>query len=117
MKTTSYEISKKLADIGFKSNSGIKKYVGDQDFYSGSKETHYIVFCLETILQSLPKIINQYGILCALEITAIIEGGYKIGYGRSEDFRVFCSDDESLADAASKLIIKLFESRIINFDK
>ena len=50
-KTTSYEISKKLAEIGFKAETDRLAW----DVYSGRGEDPFPAFDLETILEALPK--------------------------------------------------------------
>lgn len=115
MKTTSYEISKKLAEIGFKSNQGIKKYVGDQAFYSGSKTTHYIGFCLETILEALPKNIkDEKGRIHPLVIYFGTRNSFVYQSLCEKEINLKFEENETLSDTAARLLILLVEKGIIN---
>ncbi len=125
MKTTSYDISRKLAEIGF---------LAESDFYwhsydKGSQMMHiadsdgkgkYPAYDLETILEALPKWIfttHNYLIINFCNW----QGGRKeddpraaIGY-RSIDYWIDKEDDESLADTAARLLLKLVEAGIVKF--
>jgi hypothetical protein len=127
MKTTNYEISKKLREIGF-----------DRESVHGFIETKYGVFpefgdyksyvphcfCksydLETILEALPNvIISNYGKYKApwhLQIINKKHFRYE-NYGNEILTSVHREDEnqESLADTAARLLLKLHAEGLVNF--
>lgn len=120
MKVTNYANSRRLAEIGFKKNSIIgffksKCGVGGKFYISdGFKEGYdleFPAFDLETILEALPDLIfgeNKY------------KENYRLTYNSALGFfypnleKSFCKkENESLADCAARLLIMLFEKKLI----
>lgn len=135
MKTTSFEISKKLAEIGFKAETA-KEWVKffnldgkafqlaifekDEDDKVNEK---YLAYDLETILEALPPFFDleegeRY--LLTVRRNGLIDF---VGYCRfngnhhSSDYAIQSEPGESLADTAARLLIILAEKGIINFNK
>jgi hypothetical protein len=110
-KTTNYEISKKLAEIGFKKNSTIgwftSKCGGGGRFYilDGIRDGYtleYYSFDLETLLDVLPDIISGCLII------------HKKGmYYQQSTIEVAKLENEALADTAGRLIIELYNNNLI----
>jgi len=108
MKTTSFEISKKLAEIGFKAEAHHKLHCFKDDFL-------YSYYDLETILEALPEEINLEGYCQELLITKNL-----LAYQRATgawDFEQIRNENESLADTAARLLILLHEEGIVNFNE
>ena len=113
MKTTNFEISKKLAEIGFKKNSIIgyftSKCGGGGRFYvsDGIRDGYTLecyLFDLETLLDALPNTISGPLMI------------YKEGmYYQESMIEVAKLENESLADCAGKLLILLYEKNLIKF--
>lgn len=117
MKTTSYEISKKLKEIGFKAEAHHKLRCFKDDFL-------YSYYDLETILEALPAIINKnrdhgwghFGEELSLK-------KHEIGYYYQDYDVITCKivvkkeESESLADTAARLLILLESKGLINFKK
>jgi hypothetical protein len=111
--TTSLKISKDLAAVGFKSYEGVKLWAGFKELKGkslGGHDAYYIGFHLETIWNALPKKVN-FAILYLSH-----EAVWYDCYG-CEEFRTNKEKGESLADTAARLLIKLVEKGIINFNK
>jgi len=73
---------------------------------------------LETILDALPKKIKTKQGVFLLQISIMPfnkENRWLIGYSNETDTKQ--KENESLTDTASRLLIKLFEAGIINFNK
>lgn len=73
---------------------------------------------LETILDALPKKIKTKQGVFLLQIAIMPfnkENRWLIGYSNETDAEQ--KENESLTDTASRLLIKLFETGIINFNK
>lgn len=139
MKVTSFEISKKLAEIGFKAetdfryvkcNNGCELFHASED--SVTWEVGVNAFCLETIIDALPKKIEMGGDTKELILNiAISELSYTTEdhcyYIMSpdgtypdwlpKDIIVFRNKDESLADTAARLLIKLYEAGLVRFEQ
>ena len=135
MKTTNFENSKKLAEIGFKKESayvwtdnswgkGIYSLVNK--YMSRNVGECFLSYDLETILDALPKtLVLDEGLPTIyqgkLKIFFDVEGKNYIGYQNFEGFHpkftIEQEAGESLADTASKLLTKLCEAGIINFNK
>lgn len=114
MKTTNYEISKKLAEIGFNGESETWKH-DPENFITGQK---YWSYDLETLLEALPaKIETERGVfLLQMSIIPLNKDNrWLIGYSNETDIEQ--KENESLADTAARLLIQLFEAGIINFNK
>ena len=110
MKTTNFEISKKLKEIGF--NVETEYYWHD---INGKTELHHVAreglgdyksYDLETLLEALPKINKQEYLLCSGGIVYL-----------NDYILVGKEKNESLADTAGRLLIKLFEAGLIKFNK
>lgn len=143
MKTTSYEISKKLAKIGF-GNKYPHEYlwehngIGATRFHKRSDieddylsellaKGYYPAYDLETILEALPTVISEnkfgYGSLELMFRKKRISFAYEIfkDFGTHEcgtmphyDFEKLLTD-ESLADCAARLLLKLHSEKLIKF--
>lgn len=127
MKTTNYENSKKLAEIGFKAETKNEVY---NENYVVNGEEPLPSYDLETLLEALPKEIELD------RDNNFKEGFLKLQYGRwhIKGIGYFCAEDapiylggeialavsfegnESLADTAARLLILLHEKNIINFN-
>ena len=121
MKTTSYEISKKLAEIGFSRNRPASDRGYDKNgncclVVNFRKEVIYNAFDLETILEALPNILpnkdNYYFTMTK----------YAMWYcdirNREELYLLSVhKKGHSLADIAALLLITLHEKGLIEFDK
>jgi hypothetical protein len=133
MKTTSYELSKKLADIGFKAetekafdNEGTlischKKICILREKSSNPKIYGLPAYDLETILETLPTEINVGKEKAWLSLDFCTYRA-SIGYGSDgENYtnKLYFSkkENESLVDAAARLLILLQEKGLINFKK
>lgn len=120
MKTTSYEISEKLKNIGFNAKAEFYWVKRDDIFgyFHISQECDlpdslikYSSFDLETILSAFPKASTYY-------TNVIIEGDYV----RVVEFKDKMNDieykrekDESLADTAARLLILLESKNLVKF--
>lgn len=123
MKTTNYEISKKLAEIGFKAQFGCGFYKGKPDYIRNLNSkfvsgVDFPSYDFETILAALPHEIyvkNSDGIKSMFsEILYATKLSLFYGY----EARLYWTKsklDESLADTAARLLITLVEQGIINF--
>ncbi len=108
MKTTSYEISKKLKEAGFEAETDFYWYC-----YDKGQEMRHIAdadgkgnvkaYDLETILDALPKINKQEYLLCS--------GG--IVYLNDDYISVGKEKNESLADTAGKMWLLLKEKGLV----
>ena len=122
-KTTNYEISKKLSEIGF-SRQAFWVWISKnccapyQTDYDG-----FLSYDLETLLDVLPREIPHknhkklFGMLVNLTINFIpkkdiVNIGYSFG---SFDFIETKKNNESLADTAGRLIILLESKNLIKF--
>lgn len=147
MKTTNFEISKKLKEIGFEAEFNFHYKATDHinlydSGYEDYKERNTPSYDLETLINALPdKITREYkstedGTIKEFEERLVITKNeiyykcYDIGteddaneywreYGYYAKFSEVVKDweDESLADTAGRLLIKLHEAGIINFKK
>ena len=129
MKTTNFEISKKLKEIGFEAETDIywycydngqaMRHVADADGKGNVKS-----YDLETILDALPARIEKneklYDLLLRHNILGYYATSLKLDYDNIQlDDYIFelYDHDKSLADTAGRLLIELFEAGIINFKK
>jgi hypothetical protein len=112
MRVTSFEISKKLTEIGFKAETD---YVCDKDGAGGAigdiiknPGEEFWSYGLETILQAFHKNIHFDG------------SNFHYDYRNSEGifFTEFTTQEESesLADTAARLLILLHEKGIVKFN-
>ena len=109
MKTTNFENSKKLAEIGFVGESETWKHDPD-NFITGQK---YWSYDLETLLNALPVSIGEGEYYLVISLTP---SGAILSYGEGK-FSAEQEEDESLTDTAARLLIQLFEAGMINFNK
>ena len=134
MKTTSYEISKQLAEAGFEAETEfycVKWNEGEPELVHESQQTLNLIesvpaWDLETILEALPKNIITYPDekiteqpieKLRLEMDEI---GYyfsdKDDYGRDNCFTYLHREEsESLVDTAARLLLLLHENNLIKF--
>jgi len=132
MKTTSYEISKKLAEVGLSEQLGFCDYyynkykqlkIIGQESYTDDEPEETMVDCfaydLETILEALPKQIERGEGRSPTSSFIFTKAG--MGYAQKPqfEFREFlvCYENESLADTAARLLILLHNKGLINFKK
>jgi len=122
MKTTSYSISKKLAEIGFECKNPEDRVWRYSETLQ--KKWEFPAYELETLLDTLPKKIGEeYDF--TLRFTSYLEAAvfsYENWRGKvleisREEIEVESEKNESLADTAAKLLLKLHEQGIINFEK
>ena len=129
MKTTSYEISKKLAELGFdrafdfayKKNDEVN--VWNEAFeircWDLNRLDYYPAYDLETILEALPNFISNEngGENCLVIDVSFGEIHYE---GDDENDALFITTTkpgESLADTAAKLLIQLHEKGLVIFNQ
>lgn len=118
MKTTNFEISKKLKEAGFEAET-------DYNFIERNNQKVFLInikelsgieimneigvliksYDLETILDALPKINKQEYLLCS--------GG--IAYLNDDYISIGREKNESLADTAGRLLLLLHEKNLIKF--
>lgn len=129
MKVTSYEISKKLAEIGFKTET---HFVWSRRYAGGNKLRRYVMFLkpsdgrleyeipaydLETILGAFPKIFIAIQPLITgitrITIEALIPKKYN--HDRMVE-RVSVEEGGSLVDAAARLLTLLHEKNLVKFN-
>ena len=133
MKTTNLEISKKLKEIGFEAktdkcwakirNSKLDKFsIRTLDFsIPANCDEWYPAYDLETLLDALPT--NKHDFFIQFDEPIKIGsyepcGEYRGHYDMREGIFESCQkENESLADTAGRLLIKLYEAGIINFKK
>ena len=112
MKITSYEISKKLAEIGFKANTDRYYNIGTKEIIynpHGFMDRDKFLKCydLETLLDALPK---EIAYDCPLTLH-----DNQIYYDNK--FIVYKEENESLADTAARLLLLLIEKGLLTFNK
>lgn len=133
MKVTSFEISKKLAEIGFRADFDWCYGKNDQDksgVWSKSFEitcwggedisNYYPAYDLETLVDFLPLKIGGYGYFSIGARKDNPSMPFAIGYNLEcdEDYGILFCDKikkESLADAAARLLIHLYEANLVKF--
>jgi hypothetical protein len=135
MKTTNFENSKKLAEIGFKADTKnwwmlsafnepthqLKTYNRFEDYVGDN----YRAYDLETILEALPKTLTideRRPTICHIKLKIFfdVDGKNYIGYQSFEGFHpklTLEQGNESLVDTAARLLIALHEADLINFNK
>mgnify|MGYP003653205482 CR=1 FL=1 len=127
-KTTSYEISKELEEIGFKAKHSFIR------FAEGSCEfAHVDLYCdnyrpfrksakvpsydLETILDALPKVIGNFRYWSTWSSSSdCYIFGYVDGINRSPNLETYTEAGESLADTAARLLITLIKDKIVEIN-
>jgi len=126
-KVTSYEVSKKLFEIGYNSNhagfhylrGSLTKFALALEFENANELVamgFYPAYDLETILEALPKTIEINYIDYRFNLdhdTALYQTDCSDNY--EFIFSIKKSDKESLADTAARLLIKLHEKGLITF--
>lgn len=127
MKTTSYKISKKLAEIGFETKAmfyyhvnpnGTLSYIAPQIACSDVAGILNVKsYDLETILENLPEAIEGLMLEMNLYFGFMQYANYDGGEIVKIDFTINRNKDESLADTAARLLILLIDKTIIKFDK
>jgi hypothetical protein len=122
-KTTNYEISKKLAEIGFdkETNFYFTEIAPDKfkaEYYTNNNKYFLLKsYDLETLLDALPEKI-KVGIDRAPQSKFYFD---KISFGYAKEpkieFQFYCriQKSESLADTAGRLIILLESKNLIKF--
>ena len=123
MKTTNFELSKKLYDMDFKAKAcgqyhvnrnGTFAYRTVQITYSDQAGILNIpAYDLETLLEALPKLNARQDFILSATFVGYVpsmkEPDAKV------DFWVVKEKNESLADTCARLLLKLHEQGIINF--
>ena len=126
MKTTNFEISKKLKEIGFEADFNFHYKATDSinlydSGYEDYKERNIPSYDLETLLDALPTDKHDFFIQFdePIKIGSYEPcGEYRGHYDMREGIFESCQkENESLADTAGRLLIKLYEAGIVNFKK
>lgn len=127
MKTTSYEISKKLAEIGFKADAIFAwrktdgELLGYPHHINGEEmvlKHYYLAYDLETILDALPESILDKKTASFKEFLTLRTDGIFYECDLTVDhIGVEREGNESLADTAARLLLKLVEKGILTFKK
>ena len=126
-KTTSYKNSLRLKELGFKADFDYCYTIGDPEgvwnktfeldcWGEYDEEKHCASYDWDTIVDALPAwISDEFGEMCDLEMSKEYIGYYRYGYDdRIEIIEFDKQENESLADTASRLLVKLIEGKIIN---
>jgi len=119
MKTTSFLISKKLAEIGLPQGQFLCNKHGRwiADFGNDLEDGDFWAYDLETILEALPETIANAKLdrIEAFEMrkTHLL---YDCLHTDKPDFICYKQENESLADCAARLLILLHEKGLINFE-
>jgi hypothetical protein len=126
MKTTSFEISKKLAEIGFNAESNYiitenGQIIITKDKLKNSSNVNgngRLSFDLETILQALPKSIKYRGDTYYFLMTYSGSSdcyiiGYVCGQVRRTELEKYSEENESLADTAARLWLNLKKKGLV----
>lgn len=131
MKVTSYEISKKLAKIGFKAgtefywslnengkpfNFRITTHILQFSEYGWETFDRYGAYDLETILEALPEWIHDKETCSSEESLELTKNCIQYSSTLSFNYhRVDRQENESLADTAARLLILLESKGLIKF--
>jgi hypothetical protein len=121
MKTTNYEISKKLAEIGFNQQTDFYWYCYDdgkgvRHIADADGKGNFKSYDLETLLDALP-----HNFMLEKKIKFLKMNQSEIGYETESspiyDYQLLCHrmKEESLADTAGRLIILLESKNLIKF--
>ena len=122
IKTTNFEISKKLAEIGFNQQTNFYYRKTDKELFintppdlKDSEKFFLKSYDLETLLDVLPKKLKKYG-----ELGTLFRSGFILGYNLQNfddlsQLLQYQRQGESLADTAGLLIIWLHEKNLIKF--
>jgi hypothetical protein len=134
-KTTNFEISKKLAEIGFRAKCSYFYFHSNNNDYEASsleefgwdeisdcdiEDKYYPSYDLETLLDALPKSIKYRGDTYYFWMTYSGSSdcyiiGYSSGQLRKTELEKYSKENESLVDTAGRLIIWLHEKNLIEF--
>lgn len=131
-KTTNYEISKKLAEIGFRAKAEkcwakIRHSISSEfnlvnlDFAVPQNCDEWVLsYDGGTLLDALPKSIKYCGDTYYFWMTYSSSSGcYIVGYVRGQtretELEKYSEENESLADTAGRMIILLYEKNLIKF--
>jgi len=112
-KTTNYEISKKLAEIGFKPEN-----LEDQIWnYDGQEKWQYSAYDLETILDNICFVIENKENKKVYWFTMNQQNMGYITFEGEVDIEFYTprQKGESLADTAGRMLILLHEKNLIKF--
>lgn len=120
MKTTNFEISKQLKEVGFNAKTDYYWYC-----YDNGEEMRHIAdadgkgnfksYDLEILLKALPKKIETEQGVFLLQMSIMPfnkDNRWLIGYCKETDTEQ--EENESLVDTAARLLIKLVQEGIIN---
>lgn len=127
IKTTNYEISKKLKEIGFKAeaekcwakirNSVLSEFhLVNLDYAVPQNCDEWVLsYDLETLLDALPKELKKCG-----ELGSLFRSGFILGYNLQNfddlsQLLQYQGQGQSLADTAGELIIWLHKKNLIKF--
>lgn len=123
---TNYEISKKLKEIGFKAISPFKwdkekELCYDYNQSSFRDKTDYPAYALETLIDALPSHISLKTGPCRFEMTKSMLYYKNFGpqplYDGCRHREITLKDEnESLADKAARLLIDLWEDKLLKFN-
>lgn len=122
MKTTSYEISKKLKEAGFEAETDdfwVKWNEGEATLINRYEPTPSLIekisaYDLETILESVPMGIDKNEKRYDLVIEQRVFFYYSDDDGNElEEFSIMQKQDESLADTAARLWLVLKQENLI----
>jgi hypothetical protein len=120
-KTTNYEISKKLAEIGFdkETNFYFTEIAPDKfkaEYYTNNNKYFFLKsYDLETLLDVLPKFIMGSDVSSPEFLTLTKECFSYESYSTFDYIQVDLEPNESLADTAGRLLILLHEKNLIKF--
>lgn len=120
MKTTSYEISKKLAEAGFVAETEFGYDKLEQIDYSICRNSliHTKTYDLETIWDALPKTILDEESASFEESLVLRDDCISFESEMTVDhISIEIEENESLADAAARLLLLLVKKGLITFNK
>ena len=122
MKTTSFEISKELKELGFEAETIFYINLETEESQIWLDLPKYPLkefvksYDLETILDALPVVIN--GIRLQMNFAKGIRIGYsKLDCDDDEFYIAYKINGESLADTAARLLIKLIKDKEFSYEK
>ena len=118
MKTTNYEISKKLREIGFETETifyyEYEELRWEEEGVDLPFEDLIYAYDLETILEAFPKVLGKFRYWSTWSTSSnCYIFGYVNGVTRNTALETNTENNESLADTAARLLIKLIEDKII----
>lgn len=108
IEVTRRDLSKKLAEIGFKSKTDhIVEEPADCGFYEPEARFRksYPAYDLETLLEVLPKEV----------VIALDDRCFEFAHPSLQNYAVYSKENESLADTAARLLILLVEKGVLKF--